>query len=196
MLKFTQSSINWTVQFLWFLHTVQSNTDIFAFQLLDCGASGIFVVFCGAKQWKFNSYSSIGLLAQIENLIGIERMFTLQFICSEIHSFIEYVYKIIKIPYDWKKSSKDHYNLKTADLLMDKLYWKFPFKLIFLQKLVKMSKLYWKLFSVQFQTVVKIIFITVLTFSQVFIEISIWKGIFSTLCLIINLQCSNCNGNL
>ena len=151
MLKFTQSSINWTVQFLWFLHTVQSNTDIFAFQLLDSEASGIFVVFCGAKQWKFNSYSFIGLLAQIENLIGIERMFTLQFICSEIHSFIEYVYKIIKNPYDWKKSSKDHYNLKTADLLMDKLYWKFPFKLIFLQN-VKMSKLYWKLFSVRFET--------------------------------------------
>ena len=40
-------------------------------------------------------------------------------------------------------------------------------------------------------TVLKIIFSTVLAFSR---DFAIWKGIFSTLCVLINLQTSNCNG--
>ena len=42
-------------------------------------------------------------------------------------------------------------------------------------------------------TVLIIIFSTVLAFSRVF---AIWKGIFITLCVSINLQTSNCNGVL
>ena len=34
---------------------------------------------------------------------------------------------------------------------------------------------------------------TVWTFSRVFLEKWIWKGVFSTICLSINLQSSNCN---
>ena len=41
-------------------------------------------------------------------------------------------------------------------------------------------------------TVLKIIFSTALPFHEI---LAIWKGIFSTLCALMNLQTSNCNGS-
>ena len=75
---------------------------------------------------------------------------------------------------------KSHYNLKTSDLFNRQIVLKILFQIDISKKLRENVK-----------TVLKIIFSTVLAFSR---DCATWKEIFSTLCVLINLKTSNCNG--